>query len=196
MNWANAVPFPFLMDQPVARRIGEILAERFERSSDDEFGRTENHGAFAPVQFSCPLRRQNFCPPENFVGHPIPDSGETALNEQDGFDRRFSMSIQKLADNFPVELAGNDFGSAALPPIGFVRPTMKPDPAKLPGIGENKRAFALKQDEMIVFGGSIIRGLDPDLSGHPEMNSKPHSAGEFKEHPFAPRVRTEKFFAD
>ena len=106
------------------------------------------------------------------------------------------MSIQKLADNFPVELAGNDFGSAALPPIGFVRPMMKPDPAKLPGIGENKRAFALKQNEMIVFAGSIIRGLDPDLSGHAEMNSKPHSAGELKEHPFAPRVRTEKFFAD
>jgi hypothetical protein len=40
MFWANAVALPFLVDQPVARRIGEIFAECFERSSDDELGRT------------------------------------------------------------------------------------------------------------------------------------------------------------
>src|SRR6266403_1823370 len=106
------------------------------------------------------------------------------------------MSVQELVDKFLVELAGNDFGSAALPPIGFVRSMIKADPAELARVGEDERAFALKQNEMIVFAGSIIRGLDPDLSGHAEMNSKPHSAGEFKEHPFAPRARTEKFFAD
>src|SRR5438876_1449797 len=106
------------------------------------------------------------------------------------------MSVQELVDKFPVELAGNDFGSAALPPIGFVRPMIKPDLAELARVGEDKRAFALKQNEMIVFAGSIVRGLDSDLSGHAEMNSEPHSAGEFKEHPFAPRVRAEQFLPD
>jgi hypothetical protein len=47
MNRADAIAFPFLVDQPVARRIGEIFAERFERSSDNEFSRPEKRGAFS-----------------------------------------------------------------------------------------------------------------------------------------------------
>src|SRR5881296_454756 len=39
MNWADAVAFPFLMDEPVLRRVGEIFAECFQRTPDDEFGR-------------------------------------------------------------------------------------------------------------------------------------------------------------
>src|SRR6266581_2805734 len=106
------------------------------------------------------------------------------------------MSVQELVDKFLVELARNDFGSAALPPIGFVRPMIKADPAELARVGEDERAFALKQNEMVVLSRAIIRGLDPDLSSHAEMNSEPHSAGEFKEHPFAPRVRAEQFLPD
>src|SRR6266480_1831583 len=118
------------------------------------------------------------------------------------------MSVQELVDKFLVELARNDFGSAALPPIGFVRPMIKADPAELARVGENKRAFALKQNEMIVFAGSIIRLLDPDLSGHAEMNSEPAPnafaspdyfgvvAGKFEEHPFPTRMRAEKFRAN
>ncbi len=45
MNRADAVGFPFLMNQPLFWRIGKIFAERFERSADDEFGRAEKFGA-------------------------------------------------------------------------------------------------------------------------------------------------------
>ncbi len=44
MFWTNSVTFPFLVDQPVARRIGEILAECFERAARDEFSRTKKFG--------------------------------------------------------------------------------------------------------------------------------------------------------
>jgi hypothetical protein len=54
----------------------------------------------------------------------------------------------------------------------------------------------LKQNEMIVFNGSIIRGLDQDLSRHAEMNAKRVVAGKFEEHPFSARLRAEKFHAD
>ena len=130
------------------------------------------------------------------------------LHQQDGFDRCFPMSLQELVDKFLVKLPGNDFGSVAFPPIGFIRAMMQTDPAELARIGENKRAVALKQSEMIVLDGSIIRGLDPDLAGHAEMNSKPAPnvfaspdgfgvvAGKFKKHPFSARVRAEKFRAD
>jgi hypothetical protein len=95
------------------------------------------------------------------------------LHEQDGFDRRFPMSIQKLIDEFLIELARNNFGSAALPPIGFVRPMIKADPAELARVGKNERTSALKQNKMVVFAGSIIHGLDPDLPRHAELNAEP-----------------------
>ena len=47
MDWANAVAFPFLVNQPVARRIGKIFAERFERSLHNELSRSEKRGAFS-----------------------------------------------------------------------------------------------------------------------------------------------------
>jgi hypothetical protein len=118
------------------------------------------------------------------------------LHQKDGFEWRFPMSIQELVDKFLVELAGNNFGSAAFPPIRFMGAVMKTDATKLARVGEHKRAFALKQNEMIVFPGSMIRGRDPNLAGHAEMNSKPVVSGKFEEHPFAPRKRAEKFRAD
>jgi hypothetical protein len=47
MNRADASAFPFLVDQPVAWRVGEIFAERFEGSSDNKFRRPEKVGALA-----------------------------------------------------------------------------------------------------------------------------------------------------
>ena len=51
VRWRGQTPsaFPFLMDQPIARRIGEIFAESFQRSPDDEFCRAENRDALARV---------------------------------------------------------------------------------------------------------------------------------------------------
>ena len=49
---------------------------------------------------------------------------------------------------------------------------------------------------MIVFAGSISRGLNLDLAGHAEMNAKPVVAGKFEEHSFSARVRAEKFRTD
>jgi hypothetical protein len=47
MNRAAAAAFPFLVNEPVARRIGEIFAESFERATDNPFRPTEDRGAFA-----------------------------------------------------------------------------------------------------------------------------------------------------
>ena len=106
------------------------------------------------------------------------------------------MSIQELVDKCLVELARNDFGSVAFPPNGFVRPMIKPHPTELARVGENKRASALKQNEMIMFGRSIISRHDPDFSGHAKMNAEPIILGKFEEHPFSAPVRAEKFRAD
>jgi hypothetical protein len=118
------------------------------------------------------------------------------LHEQDGFDWRFPMSIQELVKKFLIEFARNDFRSVTFPPIRFISAVVETDAAELARVGENQCAFALKQNEMIVFAGSIIRGLDTDLAGHAEMNAKPVISREFEDHPFAPRLRAEQFRAD
>ena len=73
---------------------------------------------------------------------------------------------------------------------------MKSDPTELARIGEHKRAFALKQDQMIMFARSIIRLFKVDLPCHSEVNVEPSVAREFEEHPFAARMRTEQRCAD
>ena len=46
MNRTDAAAFPFLVNEPVARRIGEISAERFQGSSNNELSRAENRSVF------------------------------------------------------------------------------------------------------------------------------------------------------
>ena len=53
--------------------------------------------------------------PENLIRHPITDSRETALHQQDGFDWCFTMAIQKSIDKLPVEPGRNDFGNIDSP---------------------------------------------------------------------------------
>src|SRR5205807_2506102 len=86
--------------------------------------------------------------------------------------------------------------AVALPPIRLIGSVMKSDATELARIGEHESAFALKENEMIVFAWPIVCRFDSDLAGHAEMNAKPHFAGKFEEHPFAARVRAQKFCAD
>ena len=105
MNWADAVPFPFLVNEPVSRRVGEIFSESFERAAHNPFCGTKNHYAFARGESSDPFRRQDLAPPENFVGHPVSNPGKTILHEQGGFDRRLPMPIQEMIEKFLIEFS-------------------------------------------------------------------------------------------
>lgn len=59
---------------------------------------------------------------------------------------------------------------------------MKTNPAELPGVLKNKRAFQLIKHEMIVPAGRKSRGLDPQLTAHAEMKTEPGFIAEMKEH--------------
>ena len=104
MTRANAAAFPPLMNEPAARWIRVIHAESFECAFRDELGFAQQRGALQLAQFSGWPGRTNLRSPQDFIGHPVPDSGEAVLHEQDGFDRRFTMSIQELIDKFAIEL--------------------------------------------------------------------------------------------
>ncbi|MEY2485007.1 MAG: hypothetical protein QOH39_655 [Verrucomicrobiota bacterium] len=80
----------------------------------------------------------DFRPPENFVRHPVTNSGKTILHEKNGLDRRFAMAAEKLINEFLIEVGGNDFGSVDLPPRCGVFAMVESHPAELARIGENQ----------------------------------------------------------
>ena len=69
---------------------------------------------------------------------------------------------------------------------------MKPNPAEEAGIAENEGAFDLVENEMIVVFRAKSRRLNPQLSGHAEMDPNPVAAGKLEEHLFSPGQRTDK----
>ena len=119
------------MDQPTPRRIGIIFAKRAQRFARDELCCTKERVALPRSQFAGRRGRMNPRAPENLIRHPITDSRETALHKQDGFDRRFAMSIQESLDELSVELLRNDFGNITRPPVRRRRSMMEADAAEL-----------------------------------------------------------------
>jgi hypothetical protein len=138
----------------------------------------------------------NFRAPENFVRHPITNSGKSVLHEDDGFNRCLAMSIQELIDEFLVELSRSNFGNIARPPAGRLLSLMEAHATKLTRIGENQRAFALIQDQVIVLVRVEIRRPEVNFAGHAEMKAEPVVAGKFKQHSFPPRGGSQQLLAD
>lgn len=127
--------------------------------------------------------------PEDFVSHPVADSGEAILHQENGLDRRMTMSIQKPDQKIAVELWRDNLGKGRVPPFWFPHTVLKSDPAELSRIGENEGAPSLKKHEMIVLGRRKIAPLNVDFSGHAEMNTEPVTARKPKEHSFSARFR-------
>ena len=192
MAWADAIAFPFLVDQPIARWIGEVRADDAERFAGDEARFTKQAVALRGGERSGWCQRGDLRAPENFVGHPVADAGETALQKQDGFDRRPGVAAQKCVEEFSIEVAGRDVRRSGAPPGRRGFSVMKPNPAEEPGIPENEGMFHLVENEMIVVFRAKSRRLNPQLSGHAEMDSDPVATGKFEEHLFSPGRRTEK----
>ena len=57
---------------------------------------------------------------------------------------------------------------------------VKTDASELPRIAENKRAFFLFEDEMIVFFGSKSRRLDAQFAAHAKVDPEPVVAREVR----------------
>ena len=117
------------------------------------------------------------------------------LHEQNAFDRRLVMSIEKLVKELLIEPARIDFRSTTLPPRWLVGPVMKSNATKLARIGEDQRAVALIQHEMIMPARTEIGHLGVRFAGHAKMDSEPVVAGKFEVHLFSEPCRSQQPFA-
>src|SRR5947207_10175562 len=154
MTRANPPALPFLMDEPTSRWIREIFTECSQRFFDDEFRFEKKTCSLPRCQFISGRSRIDSRSPKYLVRHPVADSGETVLHEQDGFDRCFEVSIQELIEEPPVKFPGTDLGNITPPPSRLILSLVKADATKLSGVGQDQRACLLIQNEVIVLPGA------------------------------------------
>ncbi|MEY2550245.1 MAG: hypothetical protein QOG12_389 [Verrucomicrobiota bacterium] len=161
MARADSVAFPLLMDQPVLGRIAEFRADNAERFDGDEASLAEQAPALGRPQPARNCWWRDLRPPQNFVRHPVPDSSETFLQKQDRLYRRPRVPGQEPIEEYTVEGFRADIWSAGAPPIRRRFSVMKADAPEEARIAENKSAFCLVQNKVIVFLGSKARRLHP-----------------------------------
>ena len=79
MTRADSVAFPLLMDQPIPGRIAKFRADEPDRFGGDEASLAKQASAFGRRQSASNCWWRDLRAPENFVCHPVADSGETLL---------------------------------------------------------------------------------------------------------------------
>ena len=105
------------------------------------------------------------------------------------------MPIQESIDELLIELWGNDFRNIAFPPGWLFIAVVKEDPTELPRVAKNEHSLCLSQDKVVVLSRNNIYRIDPERSGHPQMDSVYIVSGELEEDAFAASKRIEKLFA-
>ena len=180
MPRTDAGLLPLLMDQPVRRQIGEIGPDDAERFARDKPRFSEQSRPLRSGQCASRSRGRNLRAPKNFVRHPVPDSNEAALEQQNSFDRRTSVMIEERVQKIAIELIGRNIRSTCPPPGRLGHALMKSHPPKEPRIGENQRLLPLLQDEVIVFLRLESGRLRPQFAAHPEMDPNPIPGREFE----------------
>jgi len=83
------------MDQPIWRQIREIRPDDAERFARDKPRLSEQSRPLRSGQCAGRNRRRNLRAPKNFVCHPVSDSKEAALEQQDSLDRRTCVTIEE-----------------------------------------------------------------------------------------------------
>ena len=184
MARTKAAGFPPLVNEPGARGVGEVGRDDPQRLARDEAGLAQEEGALGLPKIGGHSSRCDFGAPQNFVGHPITDAGEAALQEEDSFDRRATVTIEEAAEEGAGKGARADLWEIRRPPFGMQFAVMKADSTKKARVAENECAFALTQNEVVVLPGVKIRWLNAHGAAHAEMEAEPVCARELEEHLF------------
>ena len=151
MPWTDSVILPLLMDQPTRRQIREIGPDDPERFARDKPRLSEQSRPLRSGQCAGRRRRRNLRAPKNFVRHPVSDSNEAALEQQNSFDRRACVPVEERVQKTAIELVGRNVRSTRAPPRWLGLAMMKSHAPKKPRVGENQGLQPLLQDKVIVF---------------------------------------------
>jgi len=192
MARTNAFTLPLLMDQPISWRIREIGTDDPQGFARDKPCLPEQSCAACSRQSSCRRGGRDPCAPKNFVRHPVPDSNETALQEQDRLDRRPRMTIEESVHKRAIELVRGEVGPSLAPPGRLGPALMKSHASEQTRIAQNKGLPRLLQDKVIVFLWTEPCWLRAQFTAHAEVDPNPVSPGKREQHLLAPSTGTQE----
>jgi hypothetical protein len=192
---ANALGGPALVEEPVFWRVAEGFADFFEGDAGDEADFFVEAGEFGGFKRGGRFVRREGGAPEDFVGHPVADSGKTFLVEERGFEGEAAVALQEIGHGGAGEGARGDGGGDAGPPGGRFGALMDMDAAELARVVEDEGAVFLVEDEVVVLGGRVRGGRDGEFAGHAEVKAEPEIFREAEEHLFAGRFGGDEFLA-
>ena len=99
------------------------------------------------------------CSPKNFIYHPVANSREKFLHQQDCLDECSLSPLQNIPDQFKGKGIGMNLGWQVVPPFGGVLSLMVKNSTKLAGVAKDEAPIRLSQYEGVVLGGWIHRIL-------------------------------------
>jgi hypothetical protein len=156
------------------RALGCFFGDVFEGASADEAEMLEKLGG-PGVNLGGGGGRGKLSAPENFVGHPVPDTGKGVLIEEKGLDGELRMTSENVA-----ETSGSEGGVVRLWGQVFPRRVgtvfVKEDAAELSVIVEDERPVVLIKYEVVVLGGLMIWRAALESPRHAEMYFNQRSA--------------------
>src|SRR5438477_2985578 len=138
------------------------------------------------------FRMQKSCTLQDFNDHPVADPGKSRLHQDDSFNWRLGVAIEKSIEKLAIEFSGHNLRHTIVPPCRCGFTVMKLHPAKLACIGEDERAFTLIQNKMIMLLRSKIGGRGLHFPAHAEMQAEPILVRKSEEHPLAARFRSQQ----
>ena len=99
-----ALVSPPLMKQPAARWISKGCAHVPKCFAADETQCPPERTQLGLIQIAAPLVWIDLRPPEDLIRHPVPDSRESRLQEQDAFERKLRVPRDEPLHIGPLEL--------------------------------------------------------------------------------------------
>src|ERR1043166_351954 len=190
---AMAAFFPAMLKKPRLGWIGKIRRDDGHRRAADKFNFAPKYFCAGAADQARGLSGKNFRAPKNFVRHPVSDSGKIPLQKQNRLEGRAPRSRQNGLQSLERKLLGEQIRGKYLPPVRRLRPLIKSNATKLPGIGKDERACFLKEHQVIVPRRLKICRLDAQFAGHAQMQAEPAAAGKLEQELFAVRTRCHQF---
>jgi hypothetical protein len=183
---------PAFVKEPALWRIREIARDMFQRTASNEPHHLPKPLQALALQISACRPRTDMRAPQDFVCHPISNPGKAALQKERRLNRQSTVVLKKAGHKPEIECFGSYSRRELRPPQRFRAAVMEENTSKLPGVGENQRASALPQNQMIVPTRFERQTLNAQMAGHSKMNPEIIVVREAEQHLFPVRFRTEQ----
>src|SRR4029078_13283907 len=99
-----------------------------------------NRGELFLADLSRTRSRCDPCAPENFIRHPVADTGKPFLQKKQGLNGGARVSSDELPHRGLREFGGVNFRRAHVPPCRRLPAMVEADDSESPLIAENERA--------------------------------------------------------